>query len=125
MGVEPIEDSIIGDDMPPSYTLLSDPLRAQPIPDEGILTRPLFEDATLRAVLFTFSAGQRLSEHTASSPALLHFLAGEASLTLGKDRVKARPGTWVRMDAGLIHAIEAESPLVMLLILVKSPEKRD
>lgn len=104
----------------PGFTIIEDPLKQQPIPDEGILTRQIYEDATARIVLFTFSNGQRLSEHTASSPALLHFLSGEATLTLGKESFEVRSGAWVRMDPGLAHSIVTRSPVVMLLVLIKA-----
>ena len=108
----------------PGYTIVQDPLKRQPIPEDGILTRQLFEDETLRVVLFTFSMGQRLSEHTASTTALLHFLNGEATVTLGRDTIEAGPGTWVRMDAGLAHSIVTKSPVVMLLVLLKGRGKK-
>lgn len=106
----------------PGFTIIEDPLKQQPIPDEGILTRQLYEDAAARVVLFTFSKGQRLSEHTASSPALLHFLSGEATLTLGRNSFEVRSGAWVRMDPGLPHAIVTRSPVVMLLVLLKGTD---
>ena len=106
------------------YTIVQDPLKDQPIPEDGILTRQLYEDETMRVVLFTFSSGQRLSEHTASTTALLHFLSGEATMTLGTDTVDAGPGTWVRMDAGLAHAVVTKSPVVMLLVLLKGMLKK-
>ena len=52
-------------------------------------------------------------------PAVLHFLQGEAKLTLGDDTVEAKPGTWVHMAKGLRHSIQPRTPLVMLLLLVK------
>jgi quercetin dioxygenase-like cupin family protein len=52
-------------------------------------------------------------------PAILQFLTGEASLTLGDDALDARLGTFVHMPAGLRHAVRAESPTVMLLLLLK------
>ena len=103
----------------PGYTIVQDPLKQQPIPEDGILTRQLFEDEAVRVVLFTFSSGQHLSEHTASTPALLHFLMGEATVTLGQYSFQAAPGTWVRMDAGLAHSIVTKTPVVMLLVLLK------
>lgn len=107
----------------PGYTLVQDVLTKQPIPDEGILTRQLFDDEKIRVVLFTFSSGQRLSEHTASTLAIMHFLSGEATVTLGQDTVEVGPGAWVRMDSGLAHAIVTKSPVIMLLTLIKgSPD---
>ena len=51
--------------------------------------------------------------------ALLHLLRGEAKLTLGGDTIEGRAGTWVHMPANLKHAIEAITPVVMLLVLLK------
>ncbi len=93
---------------------------AQP-PEKGILSRTLFNDDRLKAVAFGFAQGEELSEHTASMPAVLHFLQGEATLTLGDDTVEARPGTWAHMPAGLRHSIRAKTPVVMLLLLLKGP----
>ena len=52
-------------------------------------------------------------------PAVLHFLQGEAKLTLGDDTVEAKPATWVHMPKSLRHSIQAKTPVVMLLLLVK------
>jgi len=54
-------------------------------------------------------------------PAVLHFLQGEARLTLGDDALEAKAGSWVHMPTGLRHSIQAQTPLVMLLLLVKEP----
>ncbi len=77
-------------------------------------------DDQLKAVLFGFAAGQELSEHTASSPAVIHILRGEAQLTLGGKVCEACEGAWVHMPAQLPHSVQAKTPLVMLLLLVKS-----
>ncbi len=69
----------------------------------------------LKAVVFGFAQGEELSELTASMPAVLHFLQGEAKLTLGDDAVEAKAGTWVHMPTGLRHSIQARTPVVMLL----------
>ena len=52
-------------------------------------------------------------------PAILHFLQGEAKLTLGDDTLEAKPGTWVHMLTGQRHSIQAKTPVVMLLPLLK------
>jgi len=101
------------------YTLSSDLANEVQPPDKGILSRTLFNDDRLKVVLFGFAQGEELSEHTASMPAVLHFLQGEAKLTLGDDMLEARPGTWVHMPAGLKHSIKAKTPVVMLLLLLK------
>ena len=52
-------------------------------------------------------------------PAILHFIKGEATLTLGDDTVEAQPGTWIHMPANLEHSVHTKSPVVMLLLLLK------
>jgi quercetin dioxygenase-like cupin family protein len=105
--------------MTTTHTHFSDLAKEVQPPDKGILSRTLFSDDRLKAVLFGFAQGEELSEHTASMPAVLHFLQGEANLTLGDDTVEARPGTWVHMARGLRHSIQAKTPVVMLLMLLK------
>ena len=102
-----------------TYTLLellSDQLG---IPPDGILSRTLFSDERMKVVWFGFGVGQELSEHTASQPAIIQILSGEAQLQLGADTHTARPGTWVHMPANLPHSVRATTPLRMLLILLK------
>jgi quercetin dioxygenase-like cupin family protein len=101
------------------YTHFSDLAREARPPDKGILSRTLFNDDRLKAVLFGFAAGEELSEHTASTPAVLHFLEGEARLTLGDDAVEARPGTWLYMPRGMRHSVQARTAVLMLLLLLK------
>ena len=102
------------------YTHITDIARCAEPPADGILSRTVYEDEKVKAVVFGFGAGQELSEHTASMPAIIHVVEGEATLNLGGDAVDARPGTWVHMPAGLRHAVRASTPTVMLLLLLKS-----
>jgi quercetin dioxygenase-like cupin family protein len=105
--------------MTTGYTYLVDLAREVQPPEKGILSRTLHNDERLKAVIFGFAHGEELSEHTASMAAILHFLQGEAGLTLGNDKLEASPGTWVHMPTGLRHSIQAKTPVVMLLLLMK------
>ena len=106
--------------MNPSYAYIADLILEARPPVDGILSRTLYEDDHLKVVLFGFGAGQELSEHTSSMPAVLQLLSGEALLTLGDDSLEAGPGAFVRMPAGLRHAIRAKTTAVMLLLLQRS-----
>lgn len=107
--------------MTTAYTIHQDLNRQLELPAEGTMSRALLQDERIKVVLFNFCAGQELSEHTASTPAIMHFLAGEAELTLGPDCVVASAGTWIHMPPQLPHSIRAKTPVVMLLTLLKSP----
>lgn len=102
-----------------AYTLFNLPSQLPQVESDSIVSRTIYNDDQLKAVLFTFAAGQELSEHTASMPAIIHILKGEGTLTLGKDSVEAREGTWARMEANLAHSVNAKTALVMLLLMLK------
>jgi len=92
------------------------------IPEDGIVSRALFQDENVKVVIFGFSAGQELSEHTASIPAITHFLDGSARVTLGTEESVAVEGSWFYMNPNLLHSIRATTPTKMLLVLLK-PKK--
>jgi quercetin dioxygenase-like cupin family protein len=91
------------------YTFVEDVEAEVPVPDDGVLSRTLFNDEALKVVAFGFSAGQELSPHTAPMAALLHILKGEAELTLGTEKRNVRAGTLIHMAPGLSHGIVAKT----------------
>jgi quercetin dioxygenase-like cupin family protein len=104
--------------MDTAYTHLLDLAKEAAPPADGILSRTVFQDERVKAVVFGFGQGQELSEHTASKPALLLFVQGEATVGLGDDVHDAKPGTFIHMTAGTKHFIKAKTPAVMLLLLL-------
>jgi quercetin dioxygenase-like cupin family protein len=101
------------------YTHFADLAAEVEPPADGVLSRTLYNDDRLKVVLFGFSAGQELSEHTSSTPAVMHFLRGEAEVTLGDQRLPAHAGTWIHMPPNMRHSIRTSSPVVLLLLLLK------
>ncbi|MEJ2752952.1 MAG: cupin domain-containing protein [Candidatus Promineifilaceae bacterium] len=87
-------------------------------PEASIVSRTVFKDESVRVILFAFAPGEKLSEHTSSYPAILHFLSGDAALTLGKEMMDAGPDTWVHMAANLPHSVEARTEVHMLLTML-------
>jgi len=88
------------------------------IPGETIVSRKVFNNDQARVTLFGFAPGEELTEHTAASPAILHFLSGEADLTLGQDTMSVKAGSWAYMPARLPHSIVALTAVEMLLVLL-------
>ena len=102
-----------------NYSLIADLAELLPeISEDTIISRSVYQDGQVRAIIFGFAPGQELSEHTAARPAILHFLNGEAELTLGKDSFVAQPGTWAHMPAHLPHSILAKTEVIMLLLML-------
>lgn len=89
------------------------------ISPDSIVSRTLRADDRIKSIIFGFDAGQELSEHTASVPAIIHILQGAATLTLGGESREATAGAWAYMKANLPHSIVAKTPVVMLLTMLK------
>jgi quercetin dioxygenase-like cupin family protein len=106
--------------MDANYKMIADLAAEIAPPADGTLSRTLFQDDHLKAVVFGFAAGQELSEHAAATPAIMHFLSGDAEVTLGPDTLTAHAETWIHMPPQLPHSIRATTPTVMLLLLLKS-----
>ncbi len=88
-------------------------------PKSGKQSIVLADEAKTKVVLFAFAAGDGLAEHIAPLPAIIQIIKGNAQLTVGDRVVAGMPGTWIRMAAKTPHSIKAETPVVMLLTLLK------
>lgn len=91
------------------------------IQPDSIVSRQVTNDDHVKVTLFGFAAGQELSEHTASKPAILQVLSGEGTFGLGNEVIEVHAGSWAHMDANLPHTVTARTPLVLLLTMIKAP----
>ena len=88
-------------------------------PESGKTSVVLVDDEQTKVVLFAFAGGEGLGEHAAPLVAIIQILSGEAELTVGEESVAGKPGTWIQMAAKTPHSLQAKTPVVMLLTLVK------
>jgi len=88
-------------------------------PRDGIVSKTILKKAGKDVTLFCMSAGQLMSSHTSSYPAIIHVLQGKGEVTLANKKYEAKPNTWFYMPANLPHAIKAQQSLVFLLTLFK------
>lgn len=89
------------------------------IPESGKENIVLLDDANAKVVLFAFAAGHGLAEHIAPLPAIIQVIKGEAIFTIDEESVAGKAGTWIQMAPKTIHSIKAETPMTMLLTLLK------
>lgn len=87
---------------------------------DGIVSRSIVENDHHKIVLFTLSAGQELSEHTASVAATIHVVSGAGTVELAGQEHEARPGMLFYMPAELRHAVRARDDLVFLLTMFRT-----
>lgn len=86
---------------------------------DGIVSKTVMEMSAGKFVLFCMAPGQSLSEHTASSPALVQVLRGAGTFRLGEADHRIEPGACFYVPARLPHAVKAEEQLVFVLTLFK------
>ncbi len=103
----------------PVYTLIRSLAAEVQIPENGILSRTLYSDDHVKILVFGFAPGQELSAHTAPMAASLHFVSGDATLSLGEDVHEVGAGALVHMPPQLTHGIVARTPLILMLVMYK------
>jgi quercetin dioxygenase-like cupin family protein len=90
----------------------------------GIVSRTILRTANSRVVLFGFSEGQELTEHTSTQHAVIQILSGECEFTLAGKPSVVKAGDLIYMPPNLPHAVKAITPFSMLLTFSK-PEIKD
>ncbi len=86
----------------------------------GIVSRTLLRTATTRVVLFGFSEGQELTEHTSTQSAVIQILSGACEFTLGGVAHSAQAGDLIYLPPNLRHSVTATQQFSMLLTLSKT-----
>jgi quercetin dioxygenase-like cupin family protein len=85
----------------------------------GIVSRTVLRTPTARVVLFGFSEGQELTEHTSTQHALVEILSGECEFSLSGKAHNLKAGDFLSMPPNAPHAVKATKQFSMLLTLLK------
>ena len=84
----------------------------------GVVSRTLVHTPDLRAVLFSFDAGQELSAHTNRRRALVMILSGACDFQFANKWQRLEAGAFLHLPPNHPHAVRAShGPFSMLLTL--------
>ena len=86
----------------------------------GIVSRTVLDADQLRVTLFSFAAGQSLTEHATPARALVQILSGSCEFVLAGKASVLKAGDFVHMPPGALHAVRATEAFTMLLTLLRS-----
>lgn len=101
------------------YLLIENLVKHIDIPQtDTIVSRTVYKDERLKAILFGFAVGQELSDHTTSQTAIIQILAGEATVMVNQQQYELSQGGWVLMQPHCPHSIYAKTPVTMLLLMM-------
>ena len=84
-----------------------------------VVSRTVSQNKLGSLTLFAFPEGEGLSTHTTPADALVYILDGEAQIEIGDAEMVVAAGESVIMPANVLHALMAQVPFKMLLIIVK------
>lgn len=91
--------------------------------ENAVVSRTIKKSKVGTMTIFSFDAGQELSEHTAPFDAFVQVLDGEVRLAIGGNEVVCRTGEIVMMPADIPHAVYADKRFKMLLTMIKEPKE--
>ncbi len=86
----------------------------------AVVSKVVHRDPDVNVSVFAFDAGEGLTEHTATRPAIVQVLSGRLSFTVDGEDLDAPAGFWLHMTAGTGHSLVATEPTVMLLTLLRA-----
>lgn len=85
----------------------------------AVVSRTLVKNNAGTLTLFSFDAGQNLSEHSAPFDAVVQVLDGTAELIIGGQSIHAEKGEMVLMPANIPHGVKANQRFKMLLTMLR------
>jgi quercetin dioxygenase-like cupin family protein len=87
--------------------------------EAGIVSRALHDQGGVRVTLFSFAAGQQLTEHASPARALVQILSGACEFVLAGKKIPLRAGDLLHLPPGVSHAVDATEPFAMLLVTIR------
>ena len=88
--------------------------------NNGIISKRVLDKAVGNITLFSFDAGQRLSEHTAPFDAFIQVIEGSAEVIIDGNPHLVSAGESIIMPANITHAVNAIERFKMVLIMIKA-----
>ena len=87
--------------------------------DGSVVSRTILDKDVGTVTLFSFDAGQGLSEHVAPYDALVQILDGESEIMVSGETHTVRAGEMLIMPAGAPHALDAVERFKMMLVMIR------
>jgi len=86
----------------------------------SVVSKTLIDKKVGTLTMFSFGAGQGLSEHTAPFDAVVQVVDGEAEVIINGESQIVSTGQLIIMPANIPHELKAVKPFKMLLTMIRS-----
>lgn len=89
--------------------------------NEGsVVSKTLIDKKIGTVTIFSFAAGQGLSEHTVPYDAFVQIVDGEAQVTINGEPHIVTAGQMIIMPANIPHELKAVQAFKMLLVMIRA-----
>ena len=88
--------------------------------DGSVVSKTLIDKKIGTLTMFSFGAGQGLSEHTAPFDAVVQVVDGEADVVINGETQTVVAGQMIIMPANIPHELKAVKPFKMLLTMIRA-----
>lgn len=88
--------------------------------DGSVVSKTLIDKKIGTVTLFSFDAGQGLSEHTVPYDAFVQVVDGEAEISIDDKIQTVSAGQMIIMPANHPHSVKAVKPFKMLLVMIRA-----
>ena len=89
--------------------------------NEGsVVSKTLIDKKIGTVTIFSFGAGQGLSEHTVPYDAFVQIVDGEAEVTINGEPHTVVAGQMIIMPANITHELKAVKQFKMLLVMIRA-----
>lgn len=93
------------------------------VPGKPREVQTLLADQWRKLVLIHLRQGALLADHSARVPIIVHALIGAGTLRVGNEEYALAPGVIVPVDAHVVHNVQAEPDLTILVTFFRQPEQ--
>ncbi len=87
--------------------------------DGSVVSKEIIKKRSGTVTVFAFDQGQGLSEHTAPFDALVYVMDGRVEIMIEGKPSDLKAGDMIIMPANKPHALKAEAPFKMMLVMIK------
>lgn len=86
----------------------------------SVISRTLIDRKIGTITLFSFDAGQGLSEHTVPFDAFVQIVDGAAEVTIDGKMHRVSAGEFIIMPANVPHSLKAVEKFKMMLVMIRA-----
>ncbi len=86
----------------------------------SVVSKTILKKPAGNVTLFSFEAGEGLSEHSSPHEALVQILDGSAEISIAGEVQEVHAGQCIVLPANIPHALKAVQQFKMMLVMIKS-----